>query len=755
VSVAGSTLSNNFDGITTRGNVTATDSTFSDNQTAGFDGVQDATVTGCTFNQNGTAGIDGSRDDTVTNSTFNHNGTAGIDGSRDDTVTNSTFNQNGTAGIDGSRNDTVTNSTFNQNGNAGIDGADTLMVVGSTFSNNNGSSIDGASTLTMTNSTVSGNTYGIDVRDATLSFCTFASNEVYGIDSGDVTIGNSILSAPSGGQNCNPNGATLTSLGHNISNDNSCAAAFTQPGDLNNTDPMIGPLADNGGPTLTDTLLPGSPAVGAAGSNGAPATDQRGVARPQGAAPDIGAFELAQTAAPAVTGFSPSSGPEAGGTLVTLAGTGFTGATAVHFGATEASGVTVVNDTTITATSPPGAGAVDVTVTTPQGTSASSSADQFTFTPSAVTLNATTTTLTSSSPNNTSVFGQPVTFTATVVVVSPGAGTPSGTVTFTDGSTTLGTGTLSGGVATFSTSTLAVGSHSITAMYGGDTNDAGSPSNTVTQTVNQDQTTSELTSSVNLSVSGQPVTFTAKVSVASPGAGTPTGTVTFKDGSTTLGTGTLSGGVATFSTSTLAVGSHSITTTYGGDTNDAGSPSNTVTQVVNALVVDGPRISRVQRFGFHAQPTTLVLQFNESLDPTRAQDVANYAIVADGGPAVAITSAVYDPVTHSVTLTPAQRLNVHRSDELTVAGTGSSGIADASDNLLDGAGTGHTGSDYRSVVTAANLVLGDAVPGGPARLAQLRKAVARIAAHEAVNPVHQLGTSYGAGAPRRSARPAS
>ncbi len=61
------------------------------------------------------------------------------------------------------------------------------------------------------------------------------------------------------------------------------------------------------------------------------------------------------------------------------------------------------------------------------------------------------------------------------------------------------------------------------------------------------------------------MTFTATVSANSPGSGTPTGTVTFMDGSTSLGTGTLSGGVATFSISTLPVGSHSITGVYSGD----------------------------------------------------------------------------------------------------------------------------------------------------------------------------------------------
>ena len=83
--------------------------------------------------------------------------------------------------------------------------------------------------------------------------------------------------------------------------------------------------------------------------------------------------------APAVTGLSPTSGPVAGGTLVTITGTGFTGATAVDFGTTAATDVTVVNDTTITADSPAGTGVVDVTVTTPGGTSATSAADQFTY----------------------------------------------------------------------------------------------------------------------------------------------------------------------------------------------------------------------------------------------------------------------------------------------------------------------------------------------------------------------------------------
>jgi len=84
--------------------------------------------------------------------------------------------------------------------------------------------------------------------------------------------------------------------------------------------------------------------------------------------------------APTVTGVSPSSGSTAGGTSVTITGTGFTGATAVDFGTTAATSETVNSATSITAVSPAeSAGTVDVTVTGPGGTSATSSADQFTY----------------------------------------------------------------------------------------------------------------------------------------------------------------------------------------------------------------------------------------------------------------------------------------------------------------------------------------------------------------------------------------
>jgi hypothetical protein len=191
----------------------------------------------------------------------------------------------------------------------------------------------------------------------------------------------------------------------------------------------------------------------------------------------------------------------------------------------------------------------------------------------------TSTSVTSSA--SSSVFGQAVTFTAVVNPTTPVAGTPTGPVTFRDGNNILGTGTLdSTGTATFSTSALGVGTHTITASYGGDSTFATSSTQT-SQRVSQLTTAVALNSPGSPSVFSQLVTFTAIVSANAPGSGIPTGTVTFLDGSTALGTGTLdSTGKATFSTSALGVGSHTITATFGGDANSAASSSGQITQGV-------------------------------------------------------------------------------------------------------------------------------------------------------------------------------
>jgi hypothetical protein len=175
---------------------------------------------------------------------------------------------------------------------------------------------------------------------------------------------------------------------------------------------------------------------------------------------------------------------------------------------------------------------------------------------------------------NPSTFGAPVTFTATVTSAD---GTPTGSVTFKNGTATLGSGTLSSGKATLKTTTLSVGSHSITALYAGSSNFVTSTSSVLTQTVKRATSSTALTSSLNPSAFGAAVTFFATVTST---GGTPTGSVTFKNGTTTLGSGTLSSGKATFKTTTLSVGSHSITAVYAGSSYFVTSTSSALTQTV-------------------------------------------------------------------------------------------------------------------------------------------------------------------------------
>lgn len=195
--------------------------------------------------------------------------------------------------------------------------------------------------------------------------------------------------------------------------------------------------------------------------------------------------------------------------------------------------------------------------------------------------NATNTSL--NSTPNPSIFGETVILSASVTVVSPGSGTPSGTVTFMEGPTILGTGNLDGsGIATFSTSNLSVGVHTITAVYAGTTNFSGSSSPTINQVVNQANTTTSIISSLNPSTFGQTVTFNATVSANVPSTGIPTGFVNFMDGVTVIATSMVDGsGLASFSTSSLDVGGHSITAIYQGDLNYAGSSSAAISQIVN------------------------------------------------------------------------------------------------------------------------------------------------------------------------------
>jgi len=190
----------------------------------------------------------------------------------------------------------------------------TLTINSSTVSGNSaanwgGGIFNNSGTLTLNNTTVSGNTSSNDGGGVfsfggtfTINSSTITGNSgagaagVGGIWGGGTLRNTIVANSPSGG-NCAPG---VTSLGHNLSSDATCA--FAGPGDLNGTNPLLGPLALNApGTTQTQALLAGSPAIDAGDNIGCPSTDQRGVPRPQGAACDIGAYEVQSTPTPTAT----------------------------------------------------------------------------------------------------------------------------------------------------------------------------------------------------------------------------------------------------------------------------------------------------------------------------------------------------------------------------------------------------------------------------------------------------------------------
>ena len=188
--------------------------------------------------------------------------------------------------------------------------------------------------------------------------------------------------------------------------------------------------------------------------------------------------------------------------------------------------------------------------------------------------NTTTTTLTTSPPSPT--YGQDILLTATV---SPSAATR--TVTFKDGATTLGSANVGHGSGSYTVTAPAVGSHSYTAVYSGDTTYQASTSAAVPVTVGQAPSTTTLTSSLNPSTYGIRTGLHRDVSPSSA-----SGTVTFLDGAATLGTATLGHGSGTLAVSPLSVRSHLLTAVYGGGVTVGASTSPVLTQTVTPGSLD-------------------------------------------------------------------------------------------------------------------------------------------------------------------------
>ena len=267
----------------------------------------------------------------VSEITITGGGAGGIVGGGDVAVSGATVtgNQGGPGVSAYSGRATITASTVSDNVGAagGGVGAIHIELVGSTVSGNegnNGAGVWADQTATVTNSTVSGNTAGnsgggvysalntIELTHATVVENAAPAGANVDLDSSSTfTSTSSLIGLPAGGgENCEiDGGATVTSGGYNVTSDASCQLS-TGPGDLSDTDPQVGPLADNGGPAATHLPAVASPAIDLADCAAAGlAADERGIARPQAAACDSGAVEVEDVVLPDPPVPDPGPGP--------------------------------------------------------------------------------------------------------------------------------------------------------------------------------------------------------------------------------------------------------------------------------------------------------------------------------------------------------------------------------------------------------------------------------------------------------------
>jgi hypothetical protein len=183
---------------------------------------------------------------------------------------------------------------------------------------------------------------------------------------------------------------------------------------------------------------------------------------------------------------------------------------------------------------------------------------------------------------NTSTFGQAVTLTATVAAAS-GAATPGGTVTLVIDGHNQAPLTLNGsGQVSLSLQTLSTGTHTINAVYSGDTSFAPSNAPAMTQQVNQARTTAlAVAADATPKVFGQLATFYAAIQPVAPGAGVVTGTVQFVVDSVAQAPVQLNQfGMAGLYTNSLSAGTHTIGVVYGGDSNFIASTATPLTATI-------------------------------------------------------------------------------------------------------------------------------------------------------------------------------
>jgi IPT/TIG domain len=500
------------------------------------------------------------------------------------------------------------------------------------------------------------------------------------------------------------------------------ADEFTYSPTVTNVNPAGGPPAGGTTVTITGTSFAGASGVFFGGvaaasfsvvsSTTITAVSPPGtgtvdvtVTAPTGTSTPAAGDKFSYVVAPTVTGISPTSGSNSGGTSVTITGAGFTSTTEVFFGANPATSFNVSNDSTITAVSPAGTGTVDVTVVNLGGTSPTSAADQFTY----VVVFA---------PTVTSVFPRSGPGTGGIGVII--AGTNLANATAVD----FGTVAVPAADIISDTATQIIVVAPAPAVFG-----------SVNVTVTTANGTSP-TSAADLFFYASPGAVTPRVTAISPQFGPLAGgtlvTITGSGFEQTAPTGVYFG--LTAATDVTVVSPTTITAvspagtgavdvtvyTFGGGT--LTNPADVFT-----YTTDGPQVTSVVRFGFHSQPTFLVVSFNMALDPASAQLASNYSVVGPNGHRFKVKAAVYNSTTHAVTLDFSQQLVLRKSYRFTINGTTSSGVKNSVGVLLDGANTGEPGSNFVTTITQDNLA-GSAKqrPVAAAVRAKAERLVARV-----------------------------
>lgn len=405
----------------------------------------------------------------------------------------------------------------------------------------------------------------------------------------------------------------------------------------------------------------------------------------------------------------------------------------VEYKATVLSGLataTVSGSTvTVTPTGPAGTPIrVQVGVKQVGATSRGSTADPYDY--QTINVNVVNPTITATGANVSGTAGTALSGTVAQFTANPAspASAYSATINYGDGTTAPGSivATTTGFGVVASHTYARAGSYPISvAIKGPGTSTASATATATVAAAAAGTLTLAVTDSPDPVTAGQPLTYS--ITVTNPGSAAITGatlTQTLPAGTTFVSStitpssststelrfplGDLASGASrTFQVVVTPANAGTLSTVFSSTGTGVTTPvTTTAVTTVNAAATNpttGPQIVDLSRQGIHTDPTRITLKFNADLDPTRAQNPANYRLIAPGHDTglgtrddvvVPITSATYDAATRTVTLVPKYRLNWHWFAQLSVVSGGATGLTDTDGRALDGDRNGRPGGTF-------------------------------------------------------------